>query len=61
MALYKVIVEKHPDVYVAYPLGLKGVVVGEAARTKRLSMTLSRQSVSISRRSAQTLSRLIRH
>jgi predicted RNase H-like HicB family nuclease len=22
-------VEKHPDVYVAYPLGLKGVVVGE--------------------------------
>jgi predicted RNase H-like HicB family nuclease len=26
---YKVIVEKHPDGYVAYPLGLKGVVVGE--------------------------------
>ncbi len=25
----KVIVEKHPDGYVAYPLGLKGVVVGE--------------------------------
>jgi len=25
----KVIVEKHPDCYVAYPLGLKGVVVGE--------------------------------
>ncbi|MBW2560750.1 MAG: type II toxin-antitoxin system HicB family antitoxin [Deltaproteobacteria bacterium] len=25
----KIIVEKHPDVYVAYPLGLKGVVVGE--------------------------------
>jgi len=24
-----VIVEKHPDGYVAYPLGLKGVVVGE--------------------------------
>ena len=23
------IVEKHPDVYVAYPLGLKGIVVGE--------------------------------
>ena len=31
MALYKVIVEKHPDVYVAYPLGLKGVVVGEGS------------------------------
>jgi len=25
----KIIVEKHPDAYVAYPLGLKGVVVGE--------------------------------
>lgn len=25
----KVIVEKHPNGYVAYPLGLKGVVVGE--------------------------------
>ncbi len=25
----KVVVEKHPDVYVAYPLGLKGVVVGQ--------------------------------
>jgi predicted RNase H-like HicB family nuclease len=26
---FKSIVEKHPDGYVAYPLGLKGVVVGE--------------------------------
>jgi predicted RNase H-like HicB family nuclease len=25
----KVIVEKHSDGYIAYPLGLKGVVVGE--------------------------------
>jgi predicted RNase H-like HicB family nuclease len=25
----KVIVERHPDGYVAYPLGLKGIVVGE--------------------------------
>lgn len=25
----KIIIEKHPDGYVAYPLGLKGVVVGE--------------------------------
>jgi predicted RNase H-like HicB family nuclease len=25
----KIIVERHPDCYVAYPLGLKGVVVGE--------------------------------
>jgi len=26
---YKIIVEKHPDGYVAYPLGMKGVVVGQ--------------------------------
>jgi predicted RNase H-like HicB family nuclease len=26
---YKVIVEKHSDGYVAYPLGIKGVVVGQ--------------------------------
>ncbi len=29
MNQYKVIVEKHADGYVAYPLGLKGVVVGQ--------------------------------
>ncbi len=26
---FKIIVEKHEDGYVAYPLGMKGVVVGE--------------------------------
>jgi len=26
---FKIIVEKHSDGYVAYPLGIKGVVVGE--------------------------------
>ena len=25
----KIIVEKHPDGYVAYPLGIQGIVVGE--------------------------------
>jgi predicted RNase H-like HicB family nuclease len=25
----KIIIEKHPEGYVAYPLGLKGIVVGE--------------------------------
>ncbi|MEP7167765.1 MAG: type II toxin-antitoxin system HicB family antitoxin [Bacteroidota bacterium] len=25
----KIVIEKHPDGYVAYPVGLKGVVVGE--------------------------------
>lgn len=29
MTQFKIIVEKHPDGYVAYPLGLKGVVVGQ--------------------------------
>jgi len=25
----KIVVKKHPDIYVAYPLGLKGVVIGQ--------------------------------
>jgi len=29
MRQVKIIVEKHPDGYVAYPLGLKGIVVGQ--------------------------------
>jgi len=29
MKSIKVIVEKHPDGYVAYPLGIKGAVVGQ--------------------------------
>jgi predicted RNase H-like HicB family nuclease len=29
MRKIKIIVEKHPDGYVAYPLGVKGSVVGE--------------------------------
>jgi predicted RNase H-like HicB family nuclease len=29
MKLIKIIVEKHADGYVAYPIGLKGVVVGQ--------------------------------
>lgn len=29
MKAIKIIIEKHVDGYVAYPLGLKGVVVGE--------------------------------
>jgi len=29
MKTFKIIVEKHPDTYVAYPLGLKGVVIGQ--------------------------------
>ena len=29
MKQFKVIVERHPDGYVAYPLGMSGVVVGQ--------------------------------
>ena len=29
MKQIKIVVEKHPDGYVAYPLGIKGLVVGQ--------------------------------
>ncbi len=29
MRQFKIVVEKHADGYVAYPLGLKGIVVGQ--------------------------------
>ena len=29
MKQFKIVVEKHPDTYVAYPLGLKGIIVGQ--------------------------------
>jgi predicted RNase H-like HicB family nuclease len=29
MKQFKIIVEKHPNAYVAYPLGLKGVIIGQ--------------------------------
>ena len=29
MKSLKIILEKHPDGYVAYPLGMKGIVVGQ--------------------------------
>jgi len=29
MRQFKIVIEKYPDGYVAYPLGLKGVVVGQ--------------------------------
>jgi hypothetical protein len=35
MRQVKIIVEKHADGYVAYPLGMKGVVVGEGLTSPR--------------------------
>nr|QNO46926.1 hypothetical protein GBMLOPDG_00022 [Methanosarcinales archaeon ANME-2c ERB4] len=29
MKQFKIVVEKHPDGYVAYPLDIKGIVIGE--------------------------------
>jgi predicted RNase H-like HicB family nuclease len=29
MSALKIVIERHPDTYVAYPLGIKGVVVGQ--------------------------------
>ena len=31
MSAIKIVVEKHSDGYVAYPVGIKGVVIGEGA------------------------------
>ena len=31
MKSVKIVVEKHPDCYVAYPLGMDGVIVGEGS------------------------------
>ena len=29
MEIFKIVVEKHEDGYIAYPLGLKGIIVGQ--------------------------------
>ena len=29
MKNFKIVIEKHPDGYVAYPVGIQGVVVGQ--------------------------------
>ncbi len=34
MQTVKIVVERHPDTYVAYPLGIKGVVVGQGETYK---------------------------
>ncbi len=31
MRTFKVVVEKHPDGYVAYPLGIRGGVIGQGS------------------------------
>jgi len=46
MRQVKIIVEKHADGYVAYPHGLKGVVVAKAAATRKPSQMSIRHPVS---------------
>ena len=60
---FRVIVEKHSDGYVAYPLGLKGVVVGqgdtyeEALADVKSAITVSHRNVWLRRVSMATLQR----
>jgi hypothetical protein len=42
---FKIIVEKHADGYVAYPLGPKGVVVGESDSYEDATCKVSRGAV----------------
>jgi hypothetical protein len=35
MKIPEIIVEKHPDGYVAYPLGLRDIVIAEGVPTKK--------------------------
>jgi len=44
---FKIVVEKHADGYVAYPIGMKGVVIGEAIPTRRLLRMSNRPSAFI--------------
>ncbi len=47
MESQKIITEKHSDGYVAYPLGLNGVVVGEGDSYEECSLTCDRRFVFI--------------
>ena len=59
----KIIVEKHPDGYVAYPLGMKGVVVGQGrhvyggARRREVGCRIPRSDI----RRRDNNGRLARH
>ena len=44
MYRFKIVVEKHPDGYVAYPLGIEGVVVGEG-RTAEEAVADARSAI----------------
>ena len=54
MKQYKIIVEKHPDAYVAYPLGIKGVIVGEGDTYEEALAEVRSSSISICRHLAKS-------
>jgi len=58
MSQVKIIVEKHPDGYVAYPLGLKGIVLDKETLTKRIFRMRNQQFVFTSRLFVGRFSRL---
>jgi len=55
MTSIKITVEKHPDGYVAYPLGLSGAVVGQGDSYEAAPPMCTRRSRSTSKRSAPRL------
>ncbi len=55
---FKIVVEKNPDGYIAYPLGLKGVVVGQGNTMRKPWQTLNRLFIFISRLSATKFSNI---
>ena len=54
MESQKIIIEKHSDGYVAYPLGLKGVIVAEGDSYEEALADGNRQFAFISRRLGMT-------
>ena len=58
MANFKVIVKKHSDGYVAYSLGLKGVVIGEGDTYEGVLAYARSAIMSISRPSEMRCSKL---
>ncbi len=65
MKQLKVIVEKHPDGYVAYPLGLKGVVVGQGDSYEDALSDVKLQSVftskALEKRCLTSIPQYLRH
>ena len=60
MKQFKIVVEKHSEGYVAYPVGLKGIVVGEGNCYEEACLMSGPPFVFTLRRSAKKFLRLSR-